>query len=145
MRQQFCDLYGKISPESKPYVLRNIYNHLTKNASSSRTTAEAEIDAHITEAILAEDAEIILDLLEINTNDSDRFTTFWDKCNEFLQTCTTVHERRHGTVTFMAKLISIRDLIEQVHKMCTEGTPIPSNALVQFNFFPHNPRTITAK
>ncbi len=70
---------------------------------------------------------------------------FLGKCNDFLQTCTSVRERRHGTTTFMAKSISIRDLIEQVCDMCPEGTPIPSNAWVQFKFFPRNPRTITAK
>ena len=66
MKQQFCDLYGRISPESKTFIIRSIYNVLTKNQSSSRTTAEAEVDERVREALLAEDTEIILDLQEFN-------------------------------------------------------------------------------
>lgn len=145
MRQQFCDMFGKISPESKPYILRNIYSALTNDHSSSRTTAEKEMDDRVQEALLAEDSEIVMDLRELNSNGKDKFNIFWTKCNEFLQTCTSVHERRHGTTTFMAKCISIRDLIDQVRDMCPKGTPIPSNSWVQYNFFPRNPRTLTAK
>lgn len=42
------------------------------------------------------------------------------------------------TATFMAKAISVRDLIEQVSKMCPEGSPIPSLAWVQYNFASRN-------
>ena len=45
----------------------------------------------------------------------------------------------------MAKAISIRDLTQQVAQMCPEGTPIPSEPWVRFNFFPRNPRTYAAK
>jgi hypothetical protein len=47
MRQRFCDMFGRISPESKPHILRNIYNTLTNNNTASRTTAEVVIDARV--------------------------------------------------------------------------------------------------
>lgn len=31
MKQQFCDLYGRVSPESKQYILHNIYQALLNN------------------------------------------------------------------------------------------------------------------
>lgn len=83
MKQQFCDHYGRISPESKTCLIRNIYDVLTNNQLASRTTAEAEVDERVREVLLAEDAEIILDLREFNSNAADRFAVFWGKCNQF--------------------------------------------------------------
>ena len=145
MKQQFCDLYGRISPDSKPYILCNIYNTLVGDWSASRTTSESEVDVRVQEALSLEDMDIVIDLREFNFNDKDTFCIFWSKCNEFLQSCTSVHERRHETHTYMAKAVSIKDLIEKVRDMCPEDTPIPSNAWVQFNFFPRNPHSATAK
>ena len=145
MKREFCELYGRISHESKPYLLRSIYSALTGDQSASRTTAESEVDARVKEALLAEDSDIILDLREMNTNGQDKFFVFWSKCNEFLSQCTSVHERRHDNVTFMAKAISVRDLIEQVRDKCPEDTPIPSESWVRFNFCLRNPRTHAAK
>ncbi|XP_019863660.1 PREDICTED: uncharacterized protein LOC109592718 [Amphimedon queenslandica] len=48
-------------------------------------------------------------------------------------------------MVFMAKAISIRDLIEQVSKLCPPNTPIPSNSWVQLNFCPRNPRSHSSK
>ena len=75
------------------------------------TTAEKEIDTRVKEALLAEDLDIVLDLRELNSTGIDNFGVFWSKCNKFVTTCTSVHERRHGTTTFM---VSIRDLTQQV-------------------------------
>ena len=88
---------------------------------------------------------VIVDLRHLNSNESDRFTVFWEKCTQYLSTCTAVHERRHDTVTFMAKAISVRDLIQEVTKLCPEGTPVPSQAWVSLNFCPRNPHSLVAK
>ena len=45
----------------------------------------------------------------------------------------------------MAKAISIRDLIEQVTKVCPENSPIPSESWVRLNFCPRNPHSRVAK
>jgi hypothetical protein len=140
MKKEFFYLCGRISPSSKPYVLRNIYCALTGDNSAARTTDEAEMNERISEAITMEDPDIIIDLRECNTNAKDTFSVFWEKCSEFLGTCTTVHERRHDTTCFMAKAISVRDLVDQVAKLCPPNTPIPSLSWVQLNFCPKNAR-----
>ncbi|XP_019855518.1 PREDICTED: uncharacterized protein LOC109584280 [Amphimedon queenslandica] len=45
----------------------------------------------------------------------------------------------------MAKAISIRDLKQQVAKLCPEGTPIPSDSWVRYNFLPRNVHTHAAR
>lgn len=56
--------------------------------------------------------------------------------------------RREGTIvcacTYMAKAVSVRDLIEQVSKLCLDGTPIPSAQWVLMQFHPKNPRSKAA-
>ena len=131
MKQEFYYLIGRVSPESKPYILRSIYHSLSGDSSTSRTSAEEEIDIRLLEILKAEVPDIVVHLLELNTNKSDRFDIFWLKCSEYLSECTCVQERRHGTMVFMAKAISIRDLIDQVSKLCPPNTPIPSNSWVQ--------------
>ena len=44
----------------------------------------------------------------------------------------------------MAKAISVRDLVEQVSKLCPDGSPIPSLQWVRLQFHPKNPRTKAA-
>ena len=122
-------------------MLRSIYHSLTGDQSASRTTSEQEIEDRMAEALSMQDPEIIIDLRELNTNNSHRFKVFWEKCSHFLSTCTSVHERRHESVSYMAKAISVRDLVQEVSKLCPEGTPIPSLAWVQLNFCPRNPRS----
>ena len=145
MKQEFYNLYGRITPKSKSYILRSIYHTLTGDQSASRTTSEQEIDQRISEALAMEDPDVIIDLRELNSNGKDRFSVFWEKCSQYLSMCTSVHDRRHGSVTFMAKAVSVRDLIQEVTKLCPEDTPIPSQAWVQLNFCPRNPHCQVAK
>lgn len=145
MRQDFVNMYGRLTSSARPYVLRDIYTELTGDRSASRTTEEAEIDQRIREALDVEDPDIIIDLRELNAGQSDKYKVFWRSCEAYLAECTAVHERRHGTATFMAKAISVRDLISEVAKQCPEGTPIPSESWVRFNFCPRNPRAKVAQ
>jgi hypothetical protein len=139
MRQEFYDMYGRISPKTKPYILRSIYNSLTGDCSAARTTSEEEINQHAAETLSMEDPDILVDLRKLNNNGKDNFDVFWNYCASYLLSCTSVHERRHDNVTFMAKAISIRDLIEQVSKL------ILSQSWVMLNFCPRNPCTLASK
>ena len=93
MKRKFFTLCGRITPKSKPHVLRAIYSALSGVCSASRTTAESEVDARVSEVMAMEDSDIVIDLRECNKNGQDCFGIFWDKCNEFLISCTSVHER----------------------------------------------------
>lgn len=105
MRKEFCNMCGRISPKSNPYILQSIYRSLTGDSSAARTTSEEEIDSRVTEALAMEDPDIVIDLRELNSNGSDRFSVFWEKCAQYLSSCTSVHERRHGTVTRSRKVM----------------------------------------
>ena len=145
MKQEFYHMYGRLTPSTRPYILRNIYHSLTGDHSTARTSAKKGVDERMAEALSMEDPDIVIDLRELNSNGKDRYGVFWEKCAHYLSSCTSVHERRHASITFMAKAISIRDLVEQVAKLCPEGTPIPSKSWVQLNFCPRNPNTHVAK
>lgn len=80
------------------------------------------------EVIASEDLEIMIDMRELNQGRVAKYDTFWAKCSEYISECTAVQERRHGDICFMAKAISIRDLINQVSKRCEPDTPIPSES-----------------
>ena len=84
---------------------RTVGVSLTGDCSGARSTSEEEMDNRVTEALAMQDPDVIVDLRHLNSNESDRFTAFWEKCTQYLSTCTAVHERRHDTVTFMAKAI----------------------------------------
>jgi len=88
---------------------------------------------------------IIVDLREFNGRKTDNYKVFWEHCESYLQDCTAVHEHCHDSVVYMAKAISVRDLIAQVKERCPEGTPIPSESWVRFNFSPQNPRERVSK
>ena len=81
------------------------------------------MDQRVCEALMMEDPEIIMDLRQIQVS---------------------VHERRHGMVTFIAKAISEPDLIE-IEKLCLADIPIPSEPWVHLNFCPRTPHTQVAK
>ena len=135
------DMYGKMMKGTSPYLLRDIYKELSGDASAARTTDESEVDKRLHEALENEDLDIIVDLREGRAEGQTKYDVFWRKCEEFLQECTAVHECRHGETCFMARAISVRDLIDQVTSRCPEGTPIPSEAWVKYNFCPRSKST----
>ena len=59
-----------------------------------------------------------------------KYDIFWENCAEYISECSAVPERCHGEVCFMAKAISVRDLINQISKQCPPGTPVPSESWV---------------
>ena len=67
-----------------------------------------------------EDPDVVLDLRALN---SDQKTTFWDETEKYLREDVglAAEERRHSDVTHMARVISVRDLLEQVSARCPPG------------------------
>ena len=90
-----------------------------------------------------EDPDLMVDLRESNKGHSGKFTVFWEKMNVYLNESSAVHERRHSEITYMAKAISIRDLVQEVAKMCP-GEPVPSKQWVGLQFCPRNSGAKTA-
>ena len=47
-------------------------------------------------------------------------------------------ERRHSQITHLARVISVRDLLQQVSARSPPSTPIPSRSLLSLQFWPKN-------
>ena len=86
-----------------------------------------------------EDPDLLVDLRELNSNQSDMYKVFWKECESYLQECTAVHERRHDSATYLTRALSVRDIVEQVSKKCLPGTPIPSQQWVAPETFEPRP------
>ena len=63
---------------------------------------------------------------------------FWEAAERFIRedVGAAVDDRRHTTVTHLAKAISIRDFREQVKARVPDGTPIPSDEWLRLQFWP---------
>ena len=142
-RRKLISAFGRISPKTNLATFREFYRAATGDQTSRLTTAESEIDERLREAVEMEDVDVIVDLRELNKGRSSKFTGFWDKMKVFLNESSAVHERRHGGTTYLAKAISIRDLIDQVSQICPEE-PVPSEEWVRLQFCPKNPHAKVA-
>ena len=140
MRREAMNTFGRLCGV-KPQFLREIYKRLTGDMSASRTANEAEIDTRVRLALDGEDANIIVDLREMNEGRQEKFSVFWSECKAYLENVTevAVQERRHGEITYLASALSSRDMLEEVAKRCPEGTPIPSEAWLRYQFWPTDP------
>ena len=144
LRNKLISKFGRISSRTCLADLREFCRVATGDCSAGVTTAQGKIDNRLHEALEMEDPDFVVDLRELNTSHSNRFSTFWEKMRIFLNESSTVHERQHGEVTYMARAISVRDIIQQVAKMCPAGEPIPSEQWVRLKFCPKNPHAATA-
>ena len=140
MRREAMNTFGRLCGV-KPQFLREIYKRLTGDMSASRTANEAEIDTRVRLALDGEDANIIVDLREMNEGRQEKFSVFWSECKAYLENVTevSVQERRHGEITYLASALSSRDMLEEVAKRCPEGTPVPSEAWLRYQFWPTDP------
>ena len=144
-RRQLISAFGRISPKTNLAAFHEFYCAATGDKSSSLTTAESEIDQRLREALEMEDPNVIVDLRELNRGHSSKFAGFWDKMKAFLYESSAVHERRHGETTFLAKSVSIRDLINQnlISQICP-GEPVPSEEWARLQFCHKNPHAKVA-
>lgn len=87
-----------------------------------------------------EDPDIVLDLRTLHSGTGSKYNVFWDECAKFLQEDVglAVEERRHSEVTHLARVLSVRDLLQQVSERCPPSTPIPSRSWLSLQFWPKN-------
>ena len=85
-----------------------------------------------------EDADIVPDLRHLNSGKRSQYDVFRSECQKFLEEDigSAVDDRRHGTVTHLARGISVHDLRDQVQARCPDGTPMPSEAWMRVQFWP---------
>ena len=109
--------FGRISPGTKP-VLHYFYRSLTGDALAPNNAKEAEIDACVQEVVGMEpgDPQTIIDLREARMADGHtKYQVFWDEASKLIDEDigTAVDDRRHSTVTHLAKAVSVRDFCDQ--------------------------------
>ena len=140
MQKEATRTFGRIC-SIKPAFIREIYRRLTGDASASRTANEAEVDARIRLVLDCEDPSIVCDLREFNKGRPEKYSVFWEECQKYLENVTelAVQERRHGDTTYLAAALSARDLLTEVSNRCPEGTPVPSEAWLCYQFWPKDP------
>ena len=128
MRRSLLQKYGRVAPNIKPAVMRSLYRELTGDSFAAANEHIAEIDKRVRLLLDMEDPDVVLDLRALHTGHKSQYDVFWGECQKFLEkeVGTPVDDRRHSLVTYLARAISARDLLEQVKARCPEGTKIPS-------------------
>ena len=48
------------------------------------------------------DPDLLVDLCELNSTQSDKYKVFWKECESYLQECTAVHERHHDSAILIS-------------------------------------------
>ena len=146
MRSEMFTKFGLVSPGVKPAALRFFYRSLTGDTSSPNDAKEAEIDSRVLEMLSMEpeDPQTLFDLREArSTKGHTKFQAFWDEAAKYIDedVGTAVDDRRHTTITHLAKAISIRDFRDQVAARLPEGALIPSEEWLRLQFWPKSPGT----
>ena len=127
MRKEFvntCDIFLGNVEKSR---VRRIYKEFIGDS----TANESEIDAKVKLAFDLKDPELITDLWHFNEGKISIYDTFWEYAKKFLEgtaqdLIVAVDERRHDPIMHLTRAISVKDLRNQIVKICPEGTPIPS-------------------
>ena len=136
MKTALASKFGSVSLGMK--LLHALYRELTNDASAPTNHNETEIDERMRIILEIEDADIVVDLRHSNSGRKTRYSVFWSECKKFLDEVigSPVDDRRHGSVTHLAKAISVCDFREQVQAKCPDGTPIPSESWICLQFWP---------
>ena len=80
-------------------------------------------------------------LRALNSGRAAKFNSFWEQCARFLNedVGAAVDDRRHGEITHLARVISVRDLVEQVKARCPSSIEIPSVEWTRLQFWSKMP------
>ena len=110
------------------------------DASAASSLSEEEVDKRVQCYVEMEDPDIVMDLRSLHSGQGSKYDVFWAECEKFLQEDIglAVEERRHSSVTHLARAISVRDLREQVAARCPPSTDIPCRSWISLQFWPKN-------
>ena len=108
--------------------------------------AEAVVDECVRLALDTEDPEVIYNLRYYNQCRPEKYQVFWEECKKYLNSFIDLaaDERRDDTVTHLATALSMSDVHKQVSQQFPEGTPLPSEKWLLFQFWPKDVTRRTA-
>ena len=144
-KKQFMSTYGFVTNQ---VALKTIFAELTGDQRKDSNLATKEISERFEFALLCEEPGINVDLrCQEKTTTSDTFELFFKETEKHLSedVGTPVHERRHSESLYLAKAISMKDLLRQVQAKLPSGTPTPSVKWLRYQFQPRHPNTNAAK
>lgn len=109
------------------------------DASAASQLSEQEVDKRV-RLLKWKTPKLYLILDHLILDKKTKYYCFWNEVEKFLQEDVglAVEERRHSEITHMAKVISVRDLLQQVVARCPPTTPIPSRSWLALQFWPKN-------
>ena len=121
MRKSMFTKFGRISSTIKPSFLRCYYRELTSDSTAASNAMEEEVDEKVKRMLEMEpeDPQTLTNLAEVtNMERKTKFDTFWSECSKFLSEDVglAVDDRRHTSVTHLAKAISVRDLLSRCRR-----------------------------
>ena len=88
----------------------------------------------------------VYDHSQLNEGQSEWYNELWNECEQYLKCVPelAVHERQHEQVTYIAVCCVCWKLVTEIAKHCAEGTPMPSEAWLQYQFWLNNPTKTSA-
>ena len=112
----------------------------TGDASAASCLSEEEVNRRVQLYVTMEDPDIVVDLRHLHSGQRSKYDVFWEQCEKILQEDVglAVEERRHSQITHLARVISVRDLLQQVSARCPPSTPVPSRSWLSLQFWPKN-------
>jgi len=153
IRRQF---FARYSPTGVlPGVLRSMHRFLTGDTTAADSAEQQAIDERIEWWVQSGcDPAEYFDLRELNGNDGQKYTLFWEEAAKYLELeiGSGAEERRsasNGSICFASNVISIPILIREVATRlhAQEGhanEPIPSRGCVELQFHPACPSKLSA-
>ena len=84
-------------------------------------------------------AIFICDLQYYNQGQPEKYQMYLNRCIDL-----TADECQHNTLAHLATSLSLHDLPQQVSQQCPEGTPLPPEKWLLFQFWPKDVNCHTA-
>ena len=116
MKRKFIEIANTLEVNTSKAKLRRLYSVATRDASSSRSLAEGEIDQRVMDFVELEDDSIVCDLRKLNHRPAS-FEEFFNAAEQYMseEVETSVDDRRHDSVVHLDKAFSTQDLFKYVH------------------------------
>lgn len=143
MKAEFKSRFENIA-KLTPAVHRAVYRFLTGDESLPDNRVTKEVDARMMIALDSGDPELVVDLRQLNKGRPEKYNEFWSKLGNYLEEHVAAQERRHGNIGYMPVACSVPDLIGEIKGRLPDGTPIPSETWVRYQFWPKDPSSKTA-
>ena len=100
------------------YCVMKYFYH-SGDQSAANSAQQAIVDNRIRQIIDMEDVNVVAALRSQNHGQTGNYEYFWSECDKFISEDIgqAVDDRRRGSVTHLARAISVRDLKEQVRNV----------------------------